>query len=175
MNIARVLSRIFFKCYTTLQRFREDDLYDLDEALLPDGESYRWHQALMDFGAVICTARIPSCEICPLNDLCLSARFPANVPLFDTATVRKAEPVFRGEPRRIWRGRIIEVMRGAPEGMVVDDLFDYLVEGTSPLPNAERNELLQILAGLRKDGLIERGGGVREGELSGTDLVRLPV
>ena len=175
VNIARVLSRIFFKCYTPLQRFREDDLYDLDATLIPSGESYRWHQALMDFGAVVCTARSPSCSSCPIKDYCISATFPLGHSLFDVQSIRKEEPSFRGFPRRIWRGRVVELLRGAERGMRVAEVMESLVDSTQPLSELDRRELLAILSRLREDGLVEITGVVREGGLKEFDVVRLPT
>ena len=47
-------------------------LWALSEALIPQGKAYDFNQALMDFGAQVCTARRPLCLICPMNDLCKS-------------------------------------------------------------------------------------------------------
>ncbi|MGE3801625.1 MAG: A/G-specific adenine glycosylase [Candidatus Kapaibacterium sp.] len=175
VNIARVLSRIFFKCYTPPQRFREDDLYDLDATLIPSEESYRWHQALMDFGAVVCTARSPSCSSCPIKDRCISATFPLGRSLFDVNSIRKEEPSFRGHPRRIWRGRIVELLRGAERGMRVVEIMESLIDSSRPLSELERRELQAILSRLREDGLVEVAGVVREGGLNELDVIQLPT
>ncbi len=174
VNVSRVLSRIFFKCYSTEQRLREEDLYDLDEYLLPPGDGYCWHQGIMDFGAAICRARSPSCTHCPLNTVCLSARFPVNVSLFDPGATRKSEPYFRDRPRRIWRGKIIELLRDATDGMRARDIIDKLEVGSQPFREKERFHLLTILSSLRNDGLIEVKGMIKEGELVEHDLLQLP-
>lgn len=175
VNIVRVLSRIFHKCYTPAQVLAEKDIVPLAERLVPAGDGYRWHQALMDFGALICTARRPSCSRCPLSDLCLSAFFPDASVLFDPASVRRPEPTFRGEPRRVWRGRIVEALRGEKEGLTIRELMERLVPENlfGPLPTGERRQFAEIVSGLLRDGLAERPGGVREGDPAEDDVIRL--
>lgn len=36
----------------------------------PQGADTRWNQALLDLGASVCTARVPRCGRCPVQDLC---------------------------------------------------------------------------------------------------------
>jgi A/G-specific adenine glycosylase len=48
----------------------QKDLWELSEALIPAGKAYDFNQALMDFGATMCTARKPVCLICPMHDIC---------------------------------------------------------------------------------------------------------
>ena len=40
--------------------------------VLPEGQAYDWHQALMDLGATVCLSRNPRCDRCPVMDLCAS-------------------------------------------------------------------------------------------------------
>ena len=47
-------------------------LWALSEALIPRGKAYDFNQALMDFGAQVCTARKPLCLLCPMHDFCKS-------------------------------------------------------------------------------------------------------
>lgn len=175
VNVIRVLSRLFFKCHTPEQVAPERMVARVAEAIVPEGDSYRWHQGLMDFGATICTARRPACERCPLVAECLSA-FPMEIQLFGERHAARKEPEIRGEPRRIWRGRIVEMLRRAHAPMRVATIIDTLVPldlfGT--LPSAERREMVKVMEGLLADGLIERPGVVREGGLREGDDVTLP-
>ena len=61
-NVKRVLSRAF----------EPDDVWELAEKVTPrDGKrAWRFNQALMELGALVCTARKPRCEICPVNSVC---------------------------------------------------------------------------------------------------------
>jgi A/G-specific adenine glycosylase len=45
-------------------------LWALAEAVIPAGKGYVINQALMDFGAQVCTARRPICLFCPLRPIC---------------------------------------------------------------------------------------------------------
>ena len=70
-NVRRVLRRVFYGNRATPDRV----LWALASALLPPGDGYNFNQALMDFGATVCTARTPRCPSCPMRALCLT--YPA--------------------------------------------------------------------------------------------------
>lgn len=65
-NIRRVLRRVFYGDRST----HESVLWRLSTALLPTDRGYDFNQALMDFGATICTARAPQCTRCPMRSFC---------------------------------------------------------------------------------------------------------
>lgn len=69
-NVARVLARIFDLKEPLGDRKTRNALWDIAERLLPKGKARRFNQALMDFGALVCTPKNPSCQTCPLRDLC---------------------------------------------------------------------------------------------------------
>jgi A/G-specific adenine glycosylase len=74
-NVARVLSRVFAP---TLNPKRARDLtvlWQIAERTLPRTGKATWthNQALMELGALVCTARVKRCEICPVRSLCKSA------------------------------------------------------------------------------------------------------
>ena len=52
-------------------------LWDLAEAVIPKGKGHLINQAMMDFGALVCTARAPRCSTCVLRRACRS--YPLNV------------------------------------------------------------------------------------------------
>jgi A/G-specific adenine glycosylase len=72
-NVARVLFRVFVggdgnpKSHAMRQR-----LWDLSRAVLPRRDVFDFNQALMDMGALICTARKPRCLVCPMQTMCAS-------------------------------------------------------------------------------------------------------
>jgi A/G-specific adenine glycosylase len=47
-------------------------LWAISEALVPRKHFFDFNQALMDFGATVCTARKPKCAVCPMTKLCAS-------------------------------------------------------------------------------------------------------
>jgi A/G-specific adenine glycosylase len=69
-NVARVLFRVFVgrgdpKAHAMRQR-----LWALSRGLLPRRQVFDFNQALMDFGATLCTARNPGCASCPMAASC---------------------------------------------------------------------------------------------------------
>ncbi len=176
VNISRLLSRIFYKCYTPAQVLPEKSLGQLAEYLLPVGDSYRYHQALMDLGATVCTARAPQCDSCPLLSFCLSAQFRDVQELFNPASTRPPEPMFLGEPRRLWRGRIVEALRGVDSGMKAEELMQQLIPVALfvSVRSKEQRDFFAIVDGLLRDGLVERTGVVREGSVGAGDVLQLP-
>ncbi len=172
VNIRRVLSRLFYKCHTAELLLPERSVERVAEAIVPAGRSYPWHQALMDLGAVICTARSPRCGVCPLESLCLSAH-PLPIRLFDPEATGKEEPMLRGIPRRIWRGRMVELLRGERSPVRLAEVIDRLMPEPERALPAERRDLVGIAAALHREGMIVRAG-LREGEIGEGDAIMLP-
>ena len=71
-NVARVLERVFVG-RSALRKH----LWSLSETLLPQKHVFDFNQALMDFGAMQCTARQPRCATCPMKRFCRSYPFSA--------------------------------------------------------------------------------------------------
>ncbi|PJA77938.1 MAG: adenine glycosylase [Nitrospirae bacterium CG_4_9_14_3_um_filter_51_5] len=69
-NVMRVLHRIFIGKGDPKKQ--KTQLWVLSEKLIPRGKGYDFNQALMDFGAMVCTARKPLCLLCPMRNLCLT-------------------------------------------------------------------------------------------------------
>jgi A/G-specific adenine glycosylase len=127
--------------------------YRLAESLLPaDGAvAARWSVAVMELGALTCTAAAPRCEDCPVAGQCawLAAGRPA-------AAVRPVGQTYEGTDRQC-RGRLLAVLRGSREpvaqdrldavwpdavqraraldGLVADGLADPLPDGRFALPS----------------------------------------
>ncbi|HEX3630392.1 MAG TPA: A/G-specific adenine glycosylase [Candidatus Dormibacteraeota bacterium] len=67
-NIARLLTRHFaLRGARARARAR---LWQLATELIPRGNGGRFNQAMMDIGALLCRARAPRCEACPLRRSC---------------------------------------------------------------------------------------------------------
>ncbi len=116
-NIRRVISRIFGKVFP-INHKDEKAIWTVANSLLPKGKTYAWNQALMDLGAMICTARQPKCAQCPVNTLCRSAfQFSARSNRHPAKGGTKAEPSHDGIPRRVYRGRIVEILRNHRRGV----------------------------------------------------------
>ncbi|MGH2634199.1 MAG: A/G-specific adenine glycosylase [Tepidiformaceae bacterium] len=100
--------------------------------------------ALMDLGAIVCRARAPSCDACPLAEVCRwrGAGFPAA----DAPLVRAAAPF--EHTARFARGRIVDALRAGPV------LTEF--ELAALLPERHAAQLAGYLAALERDGLIAR-------------------
>ena len=74
-NVARVLRRVFAPAVDPKSARGQRTLWALAAALLPRTGRAAWthNQALMELGALVCTARRPRCARCPVRRLCKSA------------------------------------------------------------------------------------------------------
>lgn len=73
-NVARVLFRVFVGAGDPKSHAMRRHLWDVSRTVLPMRHVFDFNQALMDFGATLCTARKPRCYSCPLRTGC--AAFP---------------------------------------------------------------------------------------------------
>ncbi|WP_299548082.1 A/G-specific adenine glycosylase [uncultured Helicobacter sp.] len=64
-NIKRILTRIF-----ALKSPTQKQLEQQAKAILNPQDAFNHNQALLDLGALICKAKAPKCEICPLQMFC---------------------------------------------------------------------------------------------------------
>jgi A/G-specific adenine glycosylase len=71
-NVARVLFRVFVGEGAPKSHAMKQHLWDVSRAVLPHKHVFDFNQALMDFGAMVCTARKPKCLVCPLSRRCAS-------------------------------------------------------------------------------------------------------
>jgi A/G-specific adenine glycosylase len=112
-------------------------------ALLPnDATTPAFSAALMELGAVVCTARAPRCGICPLSACAWrSAGFPAG-----EASARRVQK-YAGTDRQV-RGRLLDVLRGQSSPATRAQLDVAWLTDT-----AQRD---RALASLLVDGLVEQ-------------------
>ncbi len=75
-NVARVLFRVYVGRGATHAHATKKHLWRIAAALVPMRRAFDFNQALMDFGAMLCTARKPKCLICPMASLC--SAYPHN-------------------------------------------------------------------------------------------------
>lgn len=141
-NVRRVLARVFTgreyaaPAATAAER-------DLAARAMPtdQDQANAWNVAAMEFGALICTARSPGCDQCPVQPEC--------------AWYRAGRPPYDGPPRRgqAWngtdrqaRGALLAVLRAAP-AEVSRDALDAAWDDA-----AQRDRALHTLI---EDGLVE--------------------
>ncbi|CAN5349024.1 A/G-specific adenine glycosylase [soil metagenome] len=117
-------------------------------ALLPnDATAPRFSAALMELGAMICTARSPKCGLCPLSACAWrTAGYPPA-----TAAPKRAQR-FAGTDRQV-RGRLLDVLRGSEIPVTRAQLDIAWLTDT-----AQRDRALDSLL---VDGLVEQTGDGR--------------
>lgn len=89
-NVARVLKRVFAPRTDTKSSRGQREVWAIAESLLPRTGSATWthNQALMELGALVCTARVARCGQCPVSGLCASAKPPGGRRRINTVTRR---------------------------------------------------------------------------------------
>jgi len=70
-NVARVLFRVFVGKGDPKSHAMTKHLWSVSAAVLPR-DVFDFNQALMDFGAMVCSARNPKCLVCPMSKDCRS-------------------------------------------------------------------------------------------------------
>lgn len=118
----------------------------LAEEMLPldAGTAARWSVAVMELGALVCTARSPACGRCPIQQSC--AWRAAGYPAYD-GPPRRGQ-AWHGTDRQC-RGLIMATLREAHEALDLSAL-------AALWPDAE--QFARALDGLVADGLAERVG-----------------
>ena len=160
-NVRRIVHRLFFG----LEHPRVAGAAQLDErarALVPHERAHDWNSALMDLGALLCTARAPKCLLCPLRGDCSAAPIDASaLELARVANAKRLPPqaaIPFEQSRRYARGRIIDRLRELPAGERISRL--HLTQAVQPqLPGRSSEELRQVVAALERDGLISNDAG----------------
>jgi len=167
-NIRRVHARLFSGTALPAQSLTAAEMRLAAELLPTDaGLSVRWNAAVMELGALICTARAPKCGDCPVRGAC--AWLAAGEP--PPSYTPKGQS-WHGTDRQV-RGAVMAVLRLA-EAPVAPEMFhqpaaDLGFEASGigvPLAalhrlNSAPEQLERALAGLVSDGLAElRPGGL---------------
>lgn len=70
-NVRRVLERVFVKRAHSSPAKQERRLWKLAEEIISPERVWEINQAIMDFGATVCTAKSPTCPICPMKPFCV--------------------------------------------------------------------------------------------------------
>jgi A/G-specific adenine glycosylase len=77
-NVARVLTRVFAPRLHPKRARDQKAIWAIAESTLPRTGRDTWthNQALMELGALVCTARVKRCNACPVSGVCKSAELP---------------------------------------------------------------------------------------------------
>lgn len=118
-------------------------------AELPDGraDAATVNAATMELGAVICTARAPRCDSCPVSHVCRwrAEGYP------DTGDARRKQARYEGSDRQA-RGAVLKALRHAVGGGM------HAEEVLSTWPDAGQRD--RAIDSLVADGLVEAAGGM---------------
>lgn len=122
----------------------------LASRLVPESaaRAARWNVAIMELGALVCTARAPRCELCPVESRC-AWRAAGSPP--DDGPPRRGQ-AWEGTDRQV-RGALMAVLRGATEPVPRGELL-------AAWPRDEERAR-RCLHGLLEDGLAEPAGDDR--------------
>jgi A/G-specific adenine glycosylase len=157
VNVRRVLSRYFWKMNDVRSVKTENEIWKIAESILPRNAS-DWNQGLMDLGATICTGAKTRCESCPLKTRCSSKHLQLLMRTKKRSRLEKSpEPMHDGIPNRLWRGKIVEVLRNVPGRRAMG----LQTIGTAMRKNFHAVELpwlAGVINELVDDGLLERLG-----------------
>ncbi|WP_247645207.1 A/G-specific adenine glycosylase [Arcanobacterium buesumense] len=106
-------------------------------------QAWRWNAAIMEFGALICTARNPQCLACPVVDTCgwKNAGYPS-----DTHAAKRTTQKWEGTNRQA-RGAIMGFLRTHP----TSSFAEHVLQEATKLPD---ERFTPALKGLVTDGLI---------------------
>jgi A/G-specific adenine glycosylase len=73
-NIVRILQRVFDIKSEKARARTDEKLWSFVGRITPIGKSRDLNLSLLDHGALVCTAKKPKCDACPVNDLCTAFR-----------------------------------------------------------------------------------------------------
>lgn len=129
-NMLRVLHRVFLGPDVPEPLAKPKEVLGLAAELVPRGNGWAWNRAVMEFGALRCTARRPGCGGCPLAKHCLSG--PGILDLLSSMPRRpkRGENARYEDSNRYLRGRVLARLREetSREGTALPDLADRLRE-----------------------------------------------
>jgi A/G-specific adenine glycosylase len=163
-NVKRIFNRVF----NIVPPLAEKEYFVLADSLLPEGQADPWNQALMDFGALVCTAKAPKCPDCPLQLSCQVNLQSQRDGFLNYAEFLKQEHTLsplkkttKGKDSglrfeqtdRYFRGRIIDELRN---GKTSTALLRQSLAANYGLENEARFQLL--ITALEKEGLVKIHG-----------------
>ncbi|MGV8850977.1 MAG: A/G-specific adenine glycosylase [Rhodoglobus sp.] len=140
-NVRRVIARAVLGQGEAGPPSTKRDLAAMEELLPAQKAAARaTNAAVMELGAIVCTARKPLCDKCPIEHLCRWRA--AGYPTYEGKR-RATQKRFEGSDRQV-RGLILAELRASDVPVTADEIAQVW-------PDAEQRE--RALAGLLADGL----------------------
>lgn len=143
-NVYRILARVFGVFTSIDTAMGKKEFFRLASELIDRGQPAKFNQAIIDFGAMVCTFRLPKCETCIFSNVCYA---------FSNNIVSKL-PV---------RGKRV---------VVRDRFFTYLMINHKGFTYIRRREGSDIWHLLYEFPMIETPALYNIEELMGTDMWR---
>ena len=140
------IRRLYARCWSGVSEPKgspNNSERTLARALIPIGDDGTWAAATMELGALICKARKPLCDQCPLSEICLW---------------RAADyPLASDEPRKVakWHGSDRQC-----RGVIMNALRESKLVSNAKLAAlwSDSSQYEKAIASLLDDGLIEKRG-----------------
>ncbi len=170
-NVKRIFERLYGAAKRSLADGRraatalpDKAYFELADQILPQEQADPWNQALMDFGALICTARAPKCSLCPVQDLCVVNIKARELGYINFAECQKAELLQKpssslAKPKfettdRYFRGRLIDELRGG-----TTTVLELKKRFQNNYGLSEEARFNKLVASLAQEGLIRIENG----------------
>jgi A/G-specific adenine glycosylase len=174
-NMRRVLHRVFVGSDVPERRASDREIVAIAETVLPPGDGWRWNQALIEFGALQCTARTPACVICPALAFC--AARPTIQTDIQAASAEgrrnRGTSVPFEQTSRYFRGRIIDALREHDGASMPIEALGSMVK---PDYGAEDHGWLhKLVVDLERDGLAAIAEEPPEYDAAGERSIRVSL
>jgi A/G-specific adenine glycosylase len=144
-NVRRVFARLVFgAAYPGASPSRAELAVAESFAPRTPNRAARWAVASMELGALVCVARTPRCDDCPVRSAC--AWRAAGYPAWDGPPRRGQS--YAGTDRQC-RGALLAVLRSSDQPVDIDEL-------DRAWPDASQRE--RCLVSLHRDGLVAQVG-----------------
>lgn len=158
-NMRRVLHRIFVGVDVPKPTIPDKQVLAKAAEVIPPGQGWTWNQAIMEFGAIHCTARKPLCLVCPVQAQC--SAFPEiQAALAANGKSPKGKGIPFEQTNRYFRGRILDQLRAHEgEGVSLAEMGTVVKSGFA---STDYPWLLELVTALERDGLLVIGDGVAE-------------
>jgi len=147
-NIRRVISRLFFIPEPMDRITTQRQIHDLVEDMIPENAPEVFNQALMDFGATICTPGKPDCNKCPLQDMCMAREKGIQ----ELLPVKKRRGAL---PHKDMTAGIVANGRGGI--LIVQRPLEGLLGGLWKFPGGERRQGESLRSALKRNTRDELG------------------
>lgn len=149
-NARRVIHRLFVGCDVPAATKPDKVLSGLASDVVPPGQGWVWNQAVIELGALICSARRPRCGACPVRSHC-AAQTTIHAALAALPRKTKAAPAtIYASTNRAYRGKVLAALRENSDGVDLRSL------GHTLRPEFSDDDvpwIAGVVDSLRKDGL----------------------